>query len=409
MFRKLQRKFLWGSTLVLLLVISLVVGLVYWATSHTIARQTQVMIGLILDNDGVLPEQNDFDPDQETFLAFNDETVHEARYFSVRFEGDEAELVSSRIALPTAEILALARQVREQGRNAGSLSVDGRHTLYYALRAADDGTVLAVFVDSTSRNGLKNLVMVYMSGLWSLVLLLYFLLMRHFSKKLVQPFVENDERQKRFITNASHELKTPLAVISANNEMAQAIGGKTKWTESTARQVKRLQSLIEDLVVLARLGEMEELTLTEVDFSALVTEAAESFRPAIEGAGKTFSCEIEPEVKAPAEKRTLQQIVTILLDNAMKYCDDGGQITLGLKHRGKNKGAVLTVSNPYAAGQDVDPSRFFERFYRQDESHHSGKSGFGIGLSMAKEMTERMKGKIRAGITDGIITFTVEL
>ena len=264
-------------------------------------------------------------------------------------------------------------------------------------------------MDATSRYGLTRLIMTYMAGLWSFVLLLYVLLMIHFSKKLVQPFIENDERQKRFITNASHELKTPLAVISANNEMTEAVSGKTKWTESTGRQVKRLQSLIEDLVVLTRLDEMAEIALTDIDCSALVLETAESFRDVIESSGRTYRCEIEPNIHVQGEQRAIQQLTSILLDNAAKYCDEGGTITVKLSGKSKGKGAVCSISNTYAAGANEDTSRFFERFYRQDESHNSGKSGFGIGLSMAKEITERLKGRIRASYSNQTISFTFEL
>jgi signal transduction histidine kinase len=273
----------------------------------------------------------------------------------------------------------------------------------------DDGSVMVVMIDSTSRYGLVRLVMTYMFVLWLTVLILFVIVMGHFSKKLIHPFIENDEKQKRFITNASHELKTPLAVISANTEMTEVLGGKSKWTESTRRQIKRLQTLIEDLVVLTRLDEMKESELTEVDLSAVVTESSESFRSVAENAGKRFTADIAPEIHIKGDKRGLQQIVSILLDNAVKYCDDGGTIAIRLESRSRGKGAKVIVSNTYVDGKDVDTSRFFERFYRQDESHNSEKSGFGIGLSMAKEITERMKGKLRVNYSGDTISFTVEV
>ena len=410
MFKKLRLKFLWGSALILLLVIALVVGIIYWATSHTITRQTQVFIDLILENDGVLPEQKAFDPQQQAFLALNDESIHEARYFSVRFSGEDESLVSIRIAALSEEgAIDLAKRVMGRKSESGRISAPGGHVLQYARQTEEDGSTLVVIVDATSRYGLTRLIMTYMAGLWSFVLLFYVLLMIHFSKKLVQPFIKNDERQKRFITNASHELKTPLAVISANNEMTEAVSGKTKWTESTGRQVKRLQSLIEDLVVLTRLDEMAEIALTDIDCSALVLETAESFRDVIESSGRTYRCEIEPNIHVQGEQRAIQQLTSILLDNAAKYCDEGGTITVKLSGKSKGKGAVCSISNTYAAGANEDTSRFFERFYRQDQSHNSGKPGFGIGLSMAKEITERLKGKIRVDYSVDTISLSVEL
>jgi signal transduction histidine kinase len=266
-----------------------------------------------------------------------------------------------------------------------------------------------VVLDATSRYGLIRLIMMYMAALWLTVLILYVVIMGRFSKNLILPFVENDEKQKRFITNASHELKTPLAVISANTEMTEVLGGKSKWTESTRRQIKRLQALIEDLVVLTRLDEMKEADLSDVDLSAVVSETAEPFRSIAESEGKSFSTQIAPDTHIRGDRRGLQQVTSILIDNAVKYCDKGGAIAVTLEGRARGKGARITVANTYAEGKNVDTSRFFERFYRQDESHNSEKSGFGIGLSMAKEIVERMKGRLKIGYADNIISFTVEI
>ena len=172
-------------------------------------------------------------------------------------------------------------------------------------------------------------------------------------------------------------------------------------------QVKQLQSLIENLVVLTRLDEMKEIRMADVNLSEIMMETAEPFREVVESSGRRFDCSIEPDVHVNGEKRTLQQIVSILTDNAAKYCDEGGIVSVCLTGRGK--GAQIRVTNTYAEGKDVDTDRFFERFYRQDESHSQGKTGFGIGLSMAREMTERMKGKLNAGYAGDMITFILDL
>ena len=407
MYKKLQRQFLWGSVLVLFLVIVLVVGIIFWVTSNTVTRQTQVFIDLILDNEGQMPARGEFAPQQETFLALNAESINETRFVSVLFSDGEGQIVSMWLnALSEDDAIGMATDVLSKSSDSGRLG-NSQRRLQYGRRVLDDGSTLVVIADSTSRYGLSRLIVFYMAGLWMVVLILFMIAMGHYSKKLVKPFVENDEKQKRFITNASHELKTPLAVIAANNEMAETIGGKTKWTESTSRQVKRLQSLIESLVVLTRMDEMKEIALTDVDYSAVVLETAEPFRSVIEGAGKSYDCQVPQGIHVKGDKRTLQQIASILLDNAAKYCDEGGNVSVRLSQKGK--AAQLCVSNTYAAGKDVDTSRFFERFYRQDESHNSGKSGFGIGLSMAREMTERLKGKLNVSYEKDTISFTVEL
>lgn len=408
MYKKLQRKFLWGSALVLFLIIITVICIISFVTIHTVIRQSQVFIDLILDNEGYLPDRSELAPQHETFLALNNESINEMRFFSVRFVDGEPQLVSKYIAvLSESDAINMAKSALEKNSSTGRLNSGNKRILQYGQRVLEDGSTLVVIADSTSRYGLSRLIIIYMAALWFVVLILFIIVMSRYSKKLVKPFVENDEKQKRFITNASHELKTPLAVISANNEMSEAISGKTKWTESTRRQVKRLQTLIEDLVVLARLDEMKEFALTDTDLSAIVTETAEPFRSVIESSGRQFRCDIASNVHANTEKRAFQQITTILLDNAAKYCDENGIVAVSLSVKGK--AAVLTVTNSYAEGKNMDTSRFFERFYRQDESHHSGKQGFGIGLSMAKEIAERTRGKLNVGYADESIVFTMEL
>ena len=407
MYRKLQHRFLWGSALVLLLVIVLVIGIVFWATTNTVTRQSQVFIDLILDNEGKLPARGEFAPQQETFLALNDESINEIRFVSVLFNEEGNQIVSRFMDVRTdQDAVNMAKEALEKKNDSGIIR-SGRRILQYGKKTLEDGSTLVVVADSTSRYGLTRLIVIYMAVVWLVVLVLFVIAMTHYSKKLVKPFIENDEKQKRFITNASHELKTPLAVIAANNELSEAIGGKTKWTESTSRQVKRLQSLIEDLVVLTRLDEMTEIHMTDLNLSEMISETVEPFRELIETSGKRFECATEQDVHVKGEKRTLQQIISILMDNAAKYCDEGGTVSVRLT--GKGKGAQVCVSNTYAEGKNVDTERFFERFYRQDESHHSGKSGFGIGLSMAKEMTERMNGKLTVGSAGDMIAFTIDL
>ena len=114
-------------------------------------------------------------------------------------------------------------------------------------------------------------------------------------------------------------------------------------------------------------------------------------------------------IHVKGDKRALRRVITIPLDNAVKFCDGGGVVAIALKSRSHGKGAGTTVSNNCAEGKDIDLSRFFERFYRQDESHNSEKSGFGIGLSMAKEIVERMRGKLKVSYEGDAISFTVDV
>ena len=409
MFKKLQRKFIWGSALVLLLVITMVTGIVYWITTEVINRQTDVLLNMIVDNGGDLPEQFEFDSSQERFLALKDESVYETRFLTAVKGDSGVNITVTRIAMPKNEMNSIINRAFEENYNNGRIDIEGKRIFRFVKKTSEDGSVTLVLLDSTSRYAMQRLTMTYMSGIWLLVLILYVIVILAFSKKLIRPFVENDERQKRFITNASHELKTPLAVISANTDMTEVLSGKTEWTDSTHRQITRLNTLIEDLVVLTRADEIKEADMTDVDISAIVSETAESFRSVSESSGKTLSTQITPDLNIKCDKRSIQHVVSVLIDNAVKYCDDNGDILVSLEKISYRKGVRISVSNTYAQGKNADTEKFFERFYRKDESHNSEKAGFGIGLSMAKEIVERMKGKMKVSYSGNTISFSVDI
>ena len=238
-------------------------------------------------------------------------------------------------------------------------------------------------------------------------MLLLILLLSIFSRRAVAPILKNMESQKQFITNASHELKTPLAVISANAEVLEMTNGSSEWTDSIKNQVTRMSELVSQLIVLSKLQEHDELVLTEVNFSEKAEDVCKSFKTVADAAGKGFEADISPDIKIVADERGSRELVSILVDNAVKYCDDGGTVKVNLHSRGRR--AFLTVSNDYSDGEGVDYSRFFERFYREDQSHNSEKAGYGIGLSMAESLVEMFKGKISVNYKNKIITFTVIL
>ncbi len=409
MFKKLQRKFIWGSALVLLLVITTVTGIVYWITTEVINRQTDVLLNMIIDNGGDLPERFEFDPSQERFLALKDESVYETRFLTAVKGDSGVNITVTRIAMPQNEMNSIINRAFEENYNNGRIDIEGKRIFRFVKKSSEDGSVTLVLLDSTSRYAMQRLTMTYMSGIWLLVLILYVIVILAFSKKLIRPFVENDERQKRFITNASHELKTPLAVISANTDMTEVLSGKTEWTDSTHRQITRLNTLIEDLVVLTRADEIKEADMTDVDISAIVSETAESFRSVSESSGKTLSTQIATDLSIKCDKRSIQHVVSVLIDNAVKYCDDNGDILVSLEKNSYRKGVRISVSNTYAEGKNADTEKFFERFYRKDESHNSEKAGFGIGLSMAKEIVERMKGKMKVSYSGNTISFSVDI
>ncbi len=404
MLNKLRVQFVLGATLAVLIALMMVMVPVYFLVGSAFTAQMDAILDVLIQNDGDMPV-NRVRIEGNRFIEITEEQQFETRFFSVKFDenGEAVNINTSYVfSIDEDEALQIAGQIRQRGRLSGSILYDGSRYLYKSALRFDE--TLIVFVDCTSRYWIIRQAMMYLIVVGLVILLIFSLIIGKLSTRIVQPFIENSEKQKRFITNASHELKTPLAVISANTEMQELEGGKTKWTEATMRQVKRLNALVSELVTLSRLDEKDEIKLSDVNATVIVKEQADSFEQVVTTQNKHFERSIADDVIVKAEERSVQELCSILLDNAAKYCDEGGCVKIELTG-GKN--ARLTVSNDYAAGEGVDYRRFFDRFYREDESHNSKKSGFGIGLSIAQEIARRLGTRIQVSYKNKTISFSI--
>ena len=250
-----------------------------------------------------------------------------------------------------------------------------------------------MFVDgSMSRSSLMqsmSIAGIVLLGCAALVLILIFLL----SKKAVKPIAESYEKQKQFITDANHELKTPLTLILANLDIAEAELGQNEWLDDIRAEGHRMTELVNQLVALSRMDEEgQPLNITEVAFGDLVADTVAEFEPLAKERGKAITASVDKEISYAGDEALLHRLVGILMDNAIKYCDQGGEITVNL-HRGRR--IILTVENTYAAVDELELNRLFDRFYRADKARKF-TGGYGVGLSMAKAIVEKHKGEISA-------------
>ncbi|MEG0895264.1 MAG: HAMP domain-containing sensor histidine kinase [Oscillospiraceae bacterium] len=231
-------------------------------------------------------------------------------------------------------------------------------------------------------------------------ILLVFLLVLLLSKIAMKPICESYAKQKRFITDASHEIKTPLSIISANTEVIEMENGESKWTNSTNQQIKRLTNLTNQLISLSRMEE-ENTQISKTDFSLsnAILETTEPFSAIAQTKNKKFEIAVSPNISYYGDEKSLRQLFSILLDNAFKYSDENGNIKVSLKKSGVKKEIIFfnTVED-ISVGSHND---FFDRFYRNDTSRNSKTGGYGIGLSLAKSIVELHKGKIKAFSVDG--------
>ena len=227
-----------------------------------------------------------------------------------------------------------------------------------------------------------------------------FILVVLLSKRAIEPVAESYEKQKRFITDAGHEIKTPLTIIDADTSILEMEYGENEWLDDIQVQTKRLAGLTNDLIYLSRMEEKQtKTTMIEFPFSEVISEEAQSFQGLAKVKGKNFMVDIEPMLSLKGDEKTIRQLISILLDNAVKYCTEQGQIRLTAAHKGKN--IILSIYNTSQPLTKENIDHLFDRFYRTDESRNSKTGGYGIGLSVAKAAVEAHHGKIVASSEDG--------
>ena len=408
MIRKLKIKFIMISSASMLLVLLIVLGIVNGFSYYNTKVEIFSVMSKISENGGFLPNELEYrSAIGESVLT--EESMYSLRFFSVIT--DESGFVISvdrgHVAtISESEAKTYLQKALHRNSKEGFFS-EGDSTFAFQKTGIGDDLSLYVIMDCTRQiHTLQVFVKasVYI-GMISMLLLL--LLLIGFANRAVAPLARNIESQKMFITNASHELKTPLAIISANTEVLEMTEGKNEWTESTMEQVKRMTELISHLITLSKLQEKDEIVLTDVSISEVTEKVAAEFRILAEQKGLTYETEIAKDRTVKADQGGLRELTSILIDNAVKYCTEGGTVRIALEP--KLHGTMLSVANTYPEKEGVDYSKFFERFYREDQSHNSEKKGFGIGLSMAKHFTEMFRGKINVGYKNGMIIFTVVL
>lgn len=409
MFRKLRVRFILIASVAVTGILFFLVGALNSVRFLQTTGEIQAVLNILSDNQGEFPSV------QATAQALDNDrisidTIYQYRYFSAVFNED-GTVYSSNLNnisnLSQEQALKSAKSVVKQHRKNGIFTIGGQYYSYQVTRDAKTKRYLAVVLDSTKYLEDRNdfLWVSIRSALYSVIF--FIVVISVVSSWAIRPYVRNYEKQKRFITNAGHELKTPLAIISANTELQELMTGENEWTESTKDQVNRLSNLINQMVSLARLEEQPDIALVDVDFSSLVQKAAQDFKSVAEKAGKDYHIRVQDDIHVKASQDELYELISILIDNACKYCDEDGQIFVTLTKAKRRKRARLIVSNSYADGKNVDYSRFFDRFYREDESHNHKQAGYGIGLSMAESLVNLFKGKIAASYKKGFISFTI--
>ncbi len=407
MIKKLRRQFIAIAMISVLVVLGGIIGVVNAVNFHNVRQDADMLLDVIAENGGVYPmDKKGGKWNRSSYRKDSPEAPFDTRYFTVIVD-EEGRVVSA----DTACIAAVSDEEAENYALALWADVDTRGFLdNYRYRAVPrESETLYLFLDCGRELATFYSFLAVSISISLLGVLLVFVLVLLFSKLAVRPIIRSMEQQRQFITDASHEIKTPLTIIDANTEVLEMEGGENEWTHSIKNQIRRLSEMTERLVFLTRMEEKRSgMVFSDFPISEAVAEEAEEFRPLARAQGKSFRLEIEPDLMYRGDEHAIRRLVALLLDNAMKYSDDAGEISLSLTASGKN--TVLTVWNTVREIPKGNLNRLFDRFYRLDASRNSETGGYGIGLSAARAIVEAHGGKISARSPDGhSVRFTAVL
>ena len=398
MIYRLQKRFILICTVSVLTVIALVFGVILVLNISSMNRNIDMLADRVSEGGGrfpgsfgeMMPHDKKPPRNEQNFDFITPETPFSTRHFTVFFDKKgmvDQTFTESIYAIDEDTAIEYAEKVMDDGEERGWIL-----SYRYKVFSTEMGYGV-VFVDgSMSRSAMMQsmtIAGIVLLGCAALVLILIFLL----SKKAVKPIAESYEKQKQFVTDANHELKTPLTLILANLDIAEAELGKNEWLDDIRSEGHRMAELVNQLVALSRMDEEgQQMNITEVSLGVLVADTVSEFEPLAKDRGKALTASIDKEITCFGDEALLHRLVGILMDNAIKYCDQGGEISVNL-HRGRR--IILTVENTYTAVGELELNRLFDRFYRADKARKF-TGGYGVGLSMAKAIIEKHKGEITA-------------
>ena len=401
MFKSLRRKFITtavGSVAVVIAILAIALNFInYYKLEERIdttlldASKSQALIKIFVeDGDDLIITKNS--SSTTDYHGFSIAKVDDSGRIIKTYRDDS--LIPDQDALQHKVIKAL-----NSGKTSGFIGS------YRFLKAETNVGNLILFLNcqrelDSQHSFEKNSLLISIGVIASVFVLIVLI-----SKRVIAPIQETYIKQKQFITGASHELKTPLAIISSNADVLEMMNGDSKWTQNIHNQVDRLTSLVNSLVVFSRMEEKDTVERTRFDLTNALESRIEDFNELANFQKKNIVTDIDSDLYYFGEEASIVQLMDILLENAIKYAPEDSGISVSLKKN--RKYAILKVSNK-ATVQKGDLGKVFDRFYRLDESRNSAIKGYGIGLSMAQLIAEKHKETIRAyAPEDGI--FKIEM
>jgi K+-sensing histidine kinase KdpD len=375
-----------------ILVIGSIYGVILIENYRNTNFQIDKLLDLIIENDGTIPEYKERKDELSNFIT--KETQYSTRYFTIKVTNAN-EIIETDMKF----IVSVTQEDTE--KILDTVLKDNKESGYYEnykykiVQKSDKKMI--VFLDCTTQ--LNNLKFTTQKSLIIIAigLVIIFIIVSILSKRILNPLVQSLEKQKQFITDASHELKTPLAVITADIDVLEmTVGEDNEWLCSIKKQTNRLDTLIKSLLKLSNIEERKnKLELIEFSITQVINEEIQEFKSLLKG--KQIKFDSSKDVIMVADINYIKQLIAILLENSIKYTPDDGIIEINAERNGKS--TKIEISNTCENSKNINISKLFDRFYRDDKSRNKQKEGYGIGLAIAKSIVDFHKGKITAEIS----------
>ena len=397
---KLRKKFILYAFLSVAGLLLVLLGALNIFDFYNVTKTADDTVNVIASSGGSIDEPPPFTPWKDMGEPQGRDRLDSVRYFTYAFddEGNSTRIAHRMLSISEEDAAKWAKELSHRSR--------GWSRTYYRYLVYDHENLTYVSVIDQSRELNPAYAVLYGSLIGAFVgLTALFFVLLPVSKYYVKPIEEGNKKQKRFISDASHELKTPLAIISANTEILEISKGESEETKMISKQIKRLNTMVKDLNALARLDEAEKKEISKVDMSFIAEEVWGSFLPTFEAEGKKLVLDIEPDLSLEGNEADLRKCLSIVADNSLKYSK--GRAKFSLK---KNGGRLILLTENDMENPKEGPCDYvFERFYRSSESRASGIEGSGIGLSIFKEIVDAHHGRAKAFISDGSFILTATL
>lgn len=392
MKKTLRKKFILFAMSAVTVLLVVLIGAINGFSWIILDRQSDDILHTLVSGDEKFP-QMEFREPKPFAPPMNMDTIQSARFFTVLTDQNGTVLDVNIDQISSVSMEQAAQYAARITDVCGK--IDGYK--YEVKQFGPDRLIF--FIDTANQFSTFVMILSVSTAIaflcWLLILLFVVLLSKH----AVRPILAGIEKQKQFITNAGHELKTPLAIIQSNNDAATLIYGESKYSKNIRTQTQRLNVLMTNLLTLAKLDEETKLPTEYVDISELICGMLPVCEDAAAEKQIAFSSSIQPHVFLQVHRDTFAQMISILLDNAVKYTPEGGMIRVCVMNDGGH--IEITEENTCETPSNSDPERLFERFYRGDSARTQSNpsSGYGIGLSAARAIAETFGGKLTAEYT----------